>query len=91
MSFEPAKTKDFIKVFEESMHHIRNFEGCSYLELFNDVHSPNVYFTYSFWESEHHLENYRNSELFKRTWAQTKVLFNDNPQAWTVRSAYSLK
>jgi hypothetical protein len=29
------------------------------------------------------LENYRNSDLFKTTWAATKALFNDKPMAFS--------
>ena len=44
---------------------------------------PNVFFTLSFWENEEALNAYRDSELFKTTWAKTKILFSDKPQAWT--------
>jgi hypothetical protein len=29
------------------------------------------------------LEAYRSSELFEQTWAETKILFDDRPQAWS--------
>ena len=51
---------------------------------FLDKSEPNIFFTYSFWKNEAALEAYRNSELFKNTWAKTKVLFNEKPQAWSV-------
>jgi heme-degrading monooxygenase HmoA len=41
-------------------------------------------FTVSIWESEDDLNAYRNSELFENTWAKTKVLFNDKPEAWSL-------
>jgi heme-degrading monooxygenase HmoA len=43
-----------------------------------------VFFTFSIWENEEALENYRQSELFRSTWSKTKVLFSDKPNAWTV-------
>jgi hypothetical protein len=29
------------------------------------------------------LENYRNSDLFKGVWAETKIKFSDRPEAWS--------
>lgn len=84
MSFEPARVNDFLEVFQASKQFIRCFEGCMHLELLNDVSQPNVFFTYSYWESETDLEKYRNSGLFAGVWAKTKVLFNAKPEAWSV-------
>ena len=90
MTFEPSKVNDFLKVFDASKERIRNFEGCSHLKLLNDVSSRNIFFTYSHWESEDHLNTYRDSELFKTTWAQTKVLFAAKPEAWSVEALREL-
>ena len=84
MSFEPARVEDFLEVFHASKQRIRHFEGCSHLELLNDVNDPNIFFTYSYWQSEAHLDSYRHSELFAGVWARTKVLFNAKPEAWSV-------
>ena len=84
MSFQPEKVNEFIEVFNASCEHIRAFEGNMHLELLCDVQHPNVYFTYSYWESETHLNKYRFSELFKQTWAKTKPLFNEAATAWSL-------
>jgi heme-degrading monooxygenase HmoA len=39
--------------------------------------------TFSLWESEEALNNYRHSELFSVTWAKTKILFADRPVAFS--------
>lgn len=91
MSFEPSKINEFLANFEAKKHHIRNFEGCEFLELYRDKDKPNIFFTYSYWKGEKDLENYRNSELFKEVWAETKVLFNDKPEAWSVDKLVSLQ
>ncbi len=91
MTFKPEETDVFLKVFNQSKELIRGFEGCSYLELLREKKEGNVFFTYSKWDSEESLNNYRHSELFATTWAQTKILFADKPQAWTVNELYSLK
>ena len=84
MTFETDKVVDFLAVFNSSKHHIRNMEGCTHLELLNDINSPNIFFTYSYWQSETDLDNYRNSELFKTVWSKTKVLFSAKAEAWSV-------
>lgn len=86
LSFEQNKVNEFLTVFESSKHKIKEMKGCNSLELLNDVNSPNIFFTYSKWNSEQDLNNYRDSELFKMVWAKTKILFNDKPMAWSVNS-----
>lgn len=84
MTFQEASVPDFLAIFEASKQKIRQFEGCQHLELLRDKNQTNILFTLSFWDTEGSLENYRQSELFQMTWAKTKVLFADRPQAWTV-------
>ncbi len=91
MSFEADKVNEFLKNFEAVKNKIRNFEGCTLLELYRDKTETNVFFTYSYWQKEEDLENYRNSDLFKNVWKATKALFNDKPQAWSVDKIHSLK
>jgi len=90
MTFEPSKVERFLKNFEENKHHIRSFKGAKYLELLNDKNNPNIFFTYSVWKSEQHLENYRNSDLFKNVWAATKPLFSKKVEAWSVENIVTL-
>ena len=77
-------------MFEEKKALIRASKGCSLLELYQDKTNPEIFFTYSYWEKEEDLENYRNSALFKDVWAKTKVFFNDKPLAWSVDKKVSL-
>ena len=86
MGFNPEKIEDFLKNFEANKYQIRNFEGCRHLELLRDKDNTNRFFTYSYWTDEGALENYRNSQLFKGIWAETKVMFNEKPEAWSVES-----
>lgn len=84
MTFREEEVDNFTALFDERKHLIRNFDGCSHLELWQDAHHPNIFFTYSNWASEKHLDHYRFSELFKDTWAKTKALFKEKPNAWSV-------
>jgi quinol monooxygenase YgiN len=81
MEFKPEALGDFAAIFEESREKIRQFEGCHFLELLRDVENESVLTTYSIWESEADLENYRQSALFQMTWAQVKPLFAAKPVA----------
>lgn len=91
MSFEPSKIEEFLSNFETVKHEIRNFEGCNFLELYRDQNTSNIFFTYSYWNSENDLNNYRHSKLFNSVWAKTKPLFNGKPEAWSVNKIASLK
>lgn len=84
MSFEPEKIQDFLSTFNAHKQKIKKFNGCTHLELLRDKNNANIFFTYSHWNDEESLENYRNSDLFESVWAKTKVLFNDRPEAWSV-------
>lgn len=84
MTFRAEEVDSFLKLFDERKELIRGFEGCRHLELWQDANASDVYFTYSHWDSEEALNNYRFSELFKDTWASTKALFAEKPQAWSV-------
>jgi len=90
MSFNPSKIDIFVENFNKNKEKIRNFNGCRLLELYRDKNEPTIFFTYSYWESEAHLETYKNSELFKSVWAKTKILFNNKPEAWSVDKLESL-
>ncbi|CAL2083818.1 antibiotic biosynthesis monooxygenase family protein [Tenacibaculum sp. 190524A02b] len=90
LSFQPEKVEEFLSNFNEKKVFIRNAPGCRLLELYRDKENSNIFFTYSYWDTEQDLENYRNSDLFKGVWAKTKVLFNDKPMAWSVDKMVSL-
>lgn len=84
MSLHSKFIADFEKMFDAKKATIRNSKGCKLLELYQDKNNPELFFTYSYWEKESDLENYKNSDFFKATWQQTKSYFNDKPEAWSV-------
>ncbi len=90
MSFHLDKIEEFLSIFDDKKHLIRNSDGCRFLELYQDKNQKNIFFTYSFWETNQDLENYRNSDLFKEVWSKTKTLFNNKPEAWSVDKITSL-
>ena len=90
MSFADEHVNTFLKNFNENKEKIRAVKGCRLLELLRDKENPNIFFTYSYWNEQVDLENYRRSYLFRSVWAKTKVLFNEKPQAWSVDKVVSL-
>lgn len=91
MSFHQENISKFLKNFDLMKEKIRNSEGNRYLELYQDKNNPCIFFTYSFWETEQDLENYRQSALFDEVWTFTKKLFNNKPEAWSVDKIATLK
>ncbi|ARK10069.1 putative quinol monooxygenase [Fibrivirga algicola] len=86
MTFQEDRLADFLSIFEASKAKIRVFPGCQHLELLRDLDQPNVRMTHSHWESAEALEAYRQSDLFRTTWAATKVLFADKPVAFSTET-----
>ncbi|MCK5536275.1 MAG: antibiotic biosynthesis monooxygenase [Bacteroidales bacterium] len=85
LSFSPQNIAKF-KEFEQSIAaKIVDFEGCTFLEILQDINNPEIFFTHSHWKSAQDLDNYKNSEFFKQTWNTTKQWFNGKPEAWSLR------
>ena len=85
MTFRSEEVPAFLENFEAHKVLIRNFPGCSHLELWQDENQKNNFITYSHWESEAALNQYRDSQLFKSVWGFTKTLFSEKPQAWSTK------
>ena len=82
---EEALPRFLNEVFEESKGAIRAYPGCQHMELVQDTREPNTLFTLSIWDNEAALNQYRESELFKKTWERTKALFAARAEAWSVQ------
>jgi quinol monooxygenase YgiN len=90
MTFREDAVGDFLDNFNTHKEKIRNFPGCRHLELWQDADFKNIFMTYSFWDSEETLEQYRDSELFKSVWTYTKTLFADKPTAFSAKKIEEL-
>ncbi len=84
MVFKAEHINDFKSLFSNRKEQIRHFPGCIHLELWQDHHHPEIFFTYSHWENEAALEHYRFSPFFKETWGLTKQLFAQKAEAFSI-------
>jgi len=90
MTFVEEKVGEFLENFEQNKEKIRNFPGCQHLELWQDENQQNIFLTYSHWENEKALDQYRDSELFKSVWGVTKPLFAEKPIAFSSKKIQEL-
>lgn len=84
MHFQADKVSKFLELFHASEERIRNMPGCQALALYQDAGDPTVYYTHSRWDSEEHLNLYRDSETFGEIWPRTKLLFASKPMAFSL-------
>ncbi len=83
LEIRPEAADRFEAVFHAAAPHILQMPGCSDVQLLRDIRHPGRYFTISRWDSEADLENYRQSALFRTTWARVKPLFSAPAEAWS--------
>jgi autoinducer 2-degrading protein len=84
MEFEEELIPQFLEIFAASREKIRSFPGCTHLQLLQGEADPRVFFTYSHWQAEGDLDSYRNSDLFRGVWRNTRKLFSAAPKAWSL-------
>ena len=90
MHFKKECVQDFEQMFDEIKLEIRGQQGCNLLELYQDKNNLQRFYTYSYWEDEAALNNYRHSELFREIWPRTKALFDQKPIAHSLHKIHSL-
>ncbi len=81
MTFRPDALEAFLERFDAAAPQIRAFDGCRHLELWQDARFSNICTTHSHWADRAALARYRESDLFRATWAEVKPLFAAAPVA----------
>ncbi len=84
MHFTQAGVEEFLDIFHKHKTAIRNFPGCTHLELLRDPDDPDSFTTLSYWDNIQQLNSYRASPLFEEVWGQVKSLFAERSQAFTL-------
>ena len=83
MTFAPDAVDAFLNRFDDAAPRIQAFPGCRHLEVWRDADAPAVFTTHSHWTNAEALATYRESNLFRSTWATVKPLFADRAQAYS--------
>ena len=84
MHFTETGVGEFHEIFDTHKMAIRNFEGCTHLELLKDADHHLIYTTLSHWKDPESLERYRNSPLFSAVWGRVRRLFAERTQAFSL-------
>lgn len=84
LHFQEDKIEDFLSFFETVKQKVNTFPGCNGMKLLRDLNTPEIVMTYSHWENEQALDNYRTSETFGKIWPTIKPWFAEKPEAWSV-------
>ena len=90
MHFIESGVDEFLEIFNSNKEAIRNFPGCSHLQLLKDASDPTCFTTLSHWEHPDNLESYRKSELFGKVWGRVKTLFSQRTQAFSMEKYIEL-
>jgi heme-degrading monooxygenase HmoA len=90
MHFTEAGVEEFLLIFNQNKLAIRNFPGCSHLQLLKDLDDENTFTTLSYWDKPGDLENYRKSQLFGSVWGRVKTLFAERTQAFSLEKFIEL-
>ncbi len=84
LTFSTDKREVFLNYFETIKDDIRSRKGCIEVHAYENAHVKGMFFTISKWESEEHLNAYRESELFGKVWPTVKAWMIEKPEAWTM-------
>jgi quinol monooxygenase YgiN len=84
LEFKPEFIISFREVYTAVNQKILAMPGCNGVQLLQDITNKNIFFTYSNWDNEAALNNYRNSALFLETWQTIKPWFANKAEAWSV-------
>ncbi len=89
LQFQEDKTEEFLTFFETIKLKVSSFPGCMGMQLLQGLPEGTIVITYSHWENEQALENYRHSDTFKQIWSTIKPWFGAGPEAWSLETVYN--
>lgn len=85
LTLKKEHIETFPRLFEIIKDDVSNFQGCHGVQLLQDVHDENTFFTYSLWDKEEDLMNYKSSAFFGKTWKTMKAMFDGQAQVWSTQ------
>ncbi|HQV78541.1 MAG TPA: antibiotic biosynthesis monooxygenase [Chitinophagales bacterium] len=83
LTMREEEVDTFKNYFNTVCETIRSQPGCHLLQAWQDIHHPNIFFTYSLWDSEQDLDTYRNSDFFAIFWKTVKAWFGAKAEVWS--------
>lgn len=83
LTFREEHCEEFESLFETIKERIAGQEGCQGVKLLKDYEQKGVYFTFSHWDNQQALDQYRSTDLFGEVWPKVKAWMSDKPQAWS--------
>ena len=83
MTLVPSEVDSFKSYFSHIQSEIMAMPGCRSVHLCVDKDAPHRLATFSIWDSEMDLNNYRKSEWFGQIWPQTKAKLERPVEATT--------
>ncbi|MEZ5025065.1 MAG: antibiotic biosynthesis monooxygenase [Chitinophagales bacterium] len=83
LTMQENEVETFKKYFSTVCDIIRSQKGCHTLQVWQDIHHSNIFFTYSLWDSEQDLDNYRYSDFFSVFWKTVKPWFAAKTEVWS--------
>ncbi|MFH2141046.1 MAG: antibiotic biosynthesis monooxygenase family protein [Bacteroidota bacterium] len=89
MEVKDSEIENFKSMIQSIQDKIESFDGCHSVNILCDKNQSNRFFSYSSWETEQHLNDYRKSEFFVEIWSEVKKFFIKEAQAWTVEDAFN--
>ncbi len=83
LTMREDEVDNFKSYFATVCEIIRNQDGCHSLQAWQDIHRPEIFFTYSIWTAEDDLNRYRDSPFFLEFWKKVKPWFAAKAEVWT--------
>lgn len=80
----------FTTYFQTVCETIRHQPGCHSLQAWQDIKDNTIFFTYSIWDSEQDLDNYRDSAFFLEFWKTVKPWFAAKAEVWSFNKIVDL-
>lgn len=78
--------------FELFMKNLREeklkLAGCLHFDYFHEKNNKNIFYSYTIWESEKYLKQYKKTDLFIEVVSTLKKLCTEEPKAWTIENVF---
>lgn len=90
LTMQENEIETFKTYFATVCEIIRSQEGCHLLQAWQDIHHPEIFFTYSIWTAEEDLDRYRDSAFFLKFWKTVKPWFGAKTEVWSFNKIVDL-